>query len=154
VYGKPIRSSVFRVREAPDRVIVDPMVLDRILDNLLTNAAKYTETGSVMLEVGGTPGHLTLKVSDTGRGMAPERLEKAFVSGATSAGDRAANSYGIGLSVVVDLLRRIGGRVEVMSKKDVGTTFWVHVPIEVQPPRDGERDRPGSEVLTIRKVMN
>lgn len=154
VHGKPIRTSVFRVREAPDRVVVDPMVLSRILDNLLTNAAKYTETGSIVLEVGGTPGHLTLKLSDTGRGMEPERLERAFIGGATSPNERAAHSYGVGLSVVVDLLRRIGGRVEVMSKEGVGTTFWVHVPLEPGSPQQSSREAPQFDVVTIRKVWN
>jgi signal transduction histidine kinase len=154
VHGKPIRPSVFKVREAPDRIVVDPMVLDRIIDNLFTNAAKYTESGSIVVEVGGTPGFLTLKVSDTGRGIEPERLETAFTSGATSAADRASGSYGIGLSVVVDLLRRIGGRLEVMSKPQVGTTFWVHVPVEPSEhgTNDDRRDAKGAQVLTIRKV--
>src|SRR5690606_479521 len=129
VHGKPIRSSVFRVREAPDEVVVDAMVLDRIIDNLLSNAAKYTQNGSIVVEVAGTPGFLTLKISDTGRGMEPDSLERAFVSGASEPAQRQSGSYGIGLSVVIDLLGRIGGRLEVMSKPNTGTTFWVHVPV-------------------------
>lgn len=152
-HGKPIRVSVFRVREAPERVIVDTMLLDRIIDNLLTNAAKYTEHGSIVVEVGGTPGFLTLKISDTGRGIDPERLETAFVGGKTSPSDRTSGGYGIGLSVVIDLLRRIDGKIEVMSKPNVGTTFWVHVPIDTS---DGgvdeeEGERSSSEILTIRR---
>lgn len=143
-HGKSIRVSVFRVREAPDRVIVDPMLLDRIIDNVLTNAAKYTEEGSIVVEIGGTPGFLTIKVSDTGRGIEPERLARAF-----ERGEPSERGHGIGLSVVVDLLGRIDGRIEVMSKPNVGTTFWVHVPVDT---RDEEVfERPSQQVLTIRR---
>lgn len=154
LHGKPIRSSVFRVREAPDEIVVDAMVLDRIVDNLLSNAAKYTQNGSIIVEVAGTPGFLTLKISDTGRGMEAERLERAFVGGATEPAQRQVGSYGIGLSVVVDLLGRIGGRLEVMSKPNVGTTFWVHVPVQASERADVEARRPdSSQVLTIRRSI-
>ncbi len=154
--AKPIRLSVFRVREAPDSVVVDAMLLDRIVDNLLTNAVKYTDQGSIVIEVGGTPGFLTLKISDTGCGIEADRLETAFVSGATSQGHRASGSSGVGLSVVVDLLRRIDGRLEVMSKPNVGTTFWVHVPIEArEASQDVEhRAMDTSQILKIRKALN
>jgi signal transduction histidine kinase len=145
-HGKPIRVSVFRVREAPERVVVDPMLLDRIIDNILTNAAKYTEQGSIVVEVGGTPGFLTVKVSDTGRGIEPERLARAFERDTTSS---ERKGYGVGLSVVVDLLGRIDGRVEVMSKPNLGTTFWVHVPVDMREEEPVER--PSGQILTIRR---
>lgn len=154
VHGKPIRSSVFRVREAPDEVVVDAMVLDRIIDNLLSNAAKYTQNGSIVVEVAGTPGFLTLKISDTGRGMEPDSLERAFVSGATEPSQRQSGSYGIGLSVVIDLLGRIGGRLEVMSKPNTGTTFWVHVPVRANERTEADARPDSSKVLTIRRAMS
>ncbi|MGF1468042.1 MAG: ATP-binding protein [Sandaracinaceae bacterium] len=150
--GRPIKISVFRVREAPAAVEVDAMLLDRILDNLLTNAAKYTQEGSIVVEVGGTPGHMTLKVSDTGRGIEPERISQVFQPGATRPSQRAKGSYGVGLSVVVDLVGRIGGRLEVMSEPNVGTTFWLHVPTD--PPErtvDEAREPRLAQVLTIRR---
>jgi signal transduction histidine kinase len=154
-HGKTIRLSVFRVREAPDSVFVDPMLLDRIVDNLLTNAVKYTERGSIVIEVGGTPGFLTLKISDTGRGIEPERLEAAFEGGATQVSHRASGSYGVGLSIVVELLRRIDGRLEVMSKPNLGTTFWVHIPVDTRQQSEMFETEPrSSKILTIRKGMN
>lgn len=151
VHGKPIRSSVFRMREAPDEIVVDPMVLDRVIDNLLSNAAKYTQHGSIVVEVAGTPGVLTLKVSDTGKGMEADHLERAFVSGATQPADRQSGSFGVGLSVVVDLLGRVGGRLEVMSKPNTGTTFWVHVPV-VAPVEGDAAPSEQAQVLTIRRA--
>ncbi len=144
VQGKDIRASVFKTREAPEAIETDPLLFDRVVDNLLTNAAKYTERGSIVVEVDGTTEYLTLKVSDTGRGISPEQIDRAFTPEGSERGSRAKNSYGVGLSVVVQLLGQVGGRLEVMSKTDSGTTFWVHFPIAVRsksrpPPNDSER---------------
>ncbi|MCC6216317.1 MAG: HAMP domain-containing histidine kinase [Polyangiaceae bacterium] len=129
-HGRPLRAIVFATREAPTHVVHDSVVLNRILDNLLTNAVKYTEKGSIMVEISGRPGKLTFKITDTGRGIAPERIERVFLPGGSTESERAAKSPGIGLSVVVQLLDQIGGELEVVSKPEVGTTFWVHLPIE------------------------
>lgn len=137
VHGSDIRSSVFTTREAPERIKTDPSLLDRVFDNLLTNAAKYTERGSIVVEVGGTPGFLTVKVSDTGHGIPDEQLDRIFRPGATTRRSRTTGSWGVGLSVCVQLLAQIGGRLDVMSKLGTGTTFWVHLPVEprVATPR-------------------
>jgi signal transduction histidine kinase len=159
--GKDIRVTAFRAREAPDQIEVDPLVLDRVLDNILSNAAKYTERGSIVIEVAGTPGFMTVKVSDTGRGIAAEELSRTFEPGGSDAKSRAANSFGVGLSVVVQLLGQIGGKLEVMSKPSVGTTFWIHFPLVMKQPatpserpvRESYRETL-SRVLTIRKVLS
>ncbi len=158
VIARDIRTSVFRTREAPDAIETDIMLFDRVIDNLISNAVKYTERGSIVAEVGGTPGHLTFKISDTGRGISPERLEKVFVGGQRDARPMFGESHGIGLSSAVRLLDEIGGRLEVMSKPGVGTTIWAHVPI-VPPQREkGLRSVDATEVLrrvvTIRSVAN
>jgi signal transduction histidine kinase len=160
VYGRDIRTSVFRTREAPEAITTDALVFDRVVDNILTNAAKYTQIGSIIVEVDGTPSSLVIKVSDTGRGIAAEDLEQTFQPGAA----RGPNGYGVGLSVVVQLLGQVGGRLEVMSKPAHGTTFWVHFPIEI--PAQTDLPRPDSEkrpepyeqtlgrVLTIRRLKS
>jgi signal transduction histidine kinase len=151
VHGRDIRVSVFRTREAPDAIECDQLILDRVLDNLLTNAAKYTETGSIVVEVGGTPGFLTVKVSDTGRGIDEDKIQSIFRPAATPPADRAPRSFGVGLSVVVQLLDQIGGRIEVMSRAGRGTTFWAHFPEELTPRSSS--GRPALErVVTIRRL--
>lgn len=142
VFRRDIRTTVFRTREAPDSLNADPLMLDRITDNLLSNAAKYTERGSIVVEVDGCPGFLVLKVLDSGRGIDPDRIERAFVPGASPSEGRP-DSHGFGLSVVVRLLAEVGGRLEVMSKPGVGTTFWAYLPISgkrnsAAPPAEGE----------------
>ncbi|MBI5544564.1 MAG: HAMP domain-containing histidine kinase [Deltaproteobacteria bacterium] len=140
-YHRDIRTSTFSTREAPEQVEIDEVLLDRVIDNLLTNAVKYTERGSILVEIGGTPGMLTLKVSDTGRGIEDRVLERIFQPGGSEKASRVGDSYGLGLSVVVQRLDRIGGKLEVMSKPNVGTTFWAHLPARpvLEAARHGDR---------------
>ncbi len=133
VNGRPIRASVFRSREAPERVLTDNMLVNRILDNLVSNAAKYTERGSIVVEFSGTPGFLCVKISDTGRGISDEEIERVFAGrGGSDPPPFIGTSEGLGLSTVVLLLDRLGGRLEIMSRPEQGTTLWLYVPVE--PP--------------------
>lgn len=127
VHLPDVRVSVFAAREAPEKIRTDVALFNRIVDNLLVNAASQTERGSIIVEVSGTPGFLTIKVSDTGPGLSEENLARIFrpmqrtvIGTATSAG----------LSVVVQLLARLGGKLEVMSTPGRGATFWAHIPID------------------------
>lgn len=159
-HGREIRVSVFATREAPDHVETDPLIFDRVIDNLLTNAAKYTERGSIVVEIGGIPGFLSIKVSDTGRGMAHETIERIFQPGGSDKSMRAPESYGVGLSVVVRLLAQVGGKLDVMSKLGSGTTFWLHLPVALpdpskQPQPQVISDPPArlvERIVTIRRV--
>jgi signal transduction histidine kinase len=132
VHGRDVRTTVFATREAPQQVEIDPLALDRIVDNLLTNAAKYTERGSIVVELDGSEGFLVIKVSDTGCGIEPHALESVFEVGGSSVESRRGDSFGVGLSVVVQLLDQMGGRLEIMSKPGSGTTFWVYVPLQAE----------------------
>lgn len=155
-FGRDIRASVFCSREAPDLIQVDRLFFSRILDNLLSNAAKYTERGSIVVELDGQPGFLSIKISDSGRGIKPDEIEGIFQAGGSDENDRAPGSYGVGLSVVVRLLRRIDGRLEVMSKPAVGSTFWVFVPIKPQDKSMPERKTKGplADVVRIRSNVS
>ena len=160
VHGREIRISVFRTREAPESIHCDRVLMDRVLDNLLTNSVKYTEHGSILVEVGGSPGYLTIKVSDTGLGITNDRLEKIF-DATCDAKPTRPDSHGVGLSVVLRLMDQIGGRIEVMSKPNVGSTFWAHFPDEIResstlPPVSRDTRGPTYEerlgrVVTIRR---
>lgn len=167
VYGRDIRVSVFRTREAPESIEMDSMLLDRVLDNLITNAAKYTERGSIVVEVSGTPGFMTVKISDTGCGIEDNQIARIFQPGGSDIHQRQRDSFGVGLSVVVQLLAQVGGKLEVMSKPGVGTTFWVHLPVtqntqkpfserkSLPPPTvsSPEADNPLRNVVTIRRYQ-
>ena len=154
-----LRISVISTRETPECILIDKVLLDRVMDNLLTNAVKYTEKGSIVLEMDGKPGFMTIKLSDTGRGIAQEDMKKVFSAGGSNPETREEFSHGLGLSVVVKLLDRIGGKLEVMSLPGRGSTFWVHFPVE---PSEKSEDEPSSgvtasdptnRVVTIRRVV-
>ncbi|HWL87396.1 MAG TPA: HAMP domain-containing sensor histidine kinase, partial [Polyangiaceae bacterium] len=133
VHGREdVRATVVASRSAPTSIEMDPLLLDRVLDNLLTNAAKYTDRGAITVEVDGARGFLVIRVSDTGRGIKQDELERTFHAGGSDPHTRAKNSYGVGLSVVVQLLGSIGGTLEVMSKPGRGTTFWVRFPVKLE----------------------
>lgn len=152
VHGRDIKTSVFSTREVPEEIWCHPIVFDRVVDNLLTNAVKYTQQGSILVEIDGAPGFLNIKVSDTGAGIDEDRLRAIFHPRGNGS-DTSPESYGVGLSVVVSLLDELGGRLEVMSRPGVGTTFWARFPTDTQGPRaDAHIGCAVERVVTIRLV--
>jgi signal transduction histidine kinase len=125
--GRNIRVTVFQTREAPATVRTARPILDRVLDNLLFNASRHTDHGTVVVEAGGTPGSLLLKISDTGSGLSKERLEEVF--GTTQGSSQAPSHDRSSLAYAAKLLDQIGGRLEIMSEPGVGTTVWMYLPI-------------------------
>jgi signal transduction histidine kinase len=157
VMGRDIRVSVFATRLAPELVETDPFLLNRIIDNILTNAAKYTERGSIVVECDGTPLGLCLKVTDSGRGIPEERLRRVFTAREADASPVTGDSHGLGLPIVVRLLDQLGGTLEVFSKLSQGTTFWINLPLRQNglvkapnEPIEAILDR----VVTIKRVAN
>ena len=145
-----VRGGVITSREAPSEIETDPLMLDRVIDNLLTNAAKYTEKGSIVVEVSGTPGFLVIKVSDTGVGISRDRIERVFSVGENTQSGHFLQSYGLGLPIVVRMLDRVGGRLEVLSRPGVGTTFWAYVP--TKPTELQGQNDPSSALERVVKI--
>lgn len=145
VTRQSVHTSVFTSRTAPEFMNADPTVIDRVLDNILTNAAKYTERGSIMVKVSGSPdqSETIFTISDTGRGIAESDIEDVFEAEGSKPGERAPQSYGVGLSIVKQLLAQTGGRLEVASQSGKGTTFWIHL------PTDFERASPHDDVESV-----
>ena len=137
----------FRV-ELPDRPVPvrsDPQKLRQILLNLLSNATKYTPAGEITLALttaGGpdaaVPGwpdadaRLTLRVADTGIGIAAEHRERVFDPfwQASPALTRTVGGTGLGLSVSRQLAHLLGGTLSVESAPGVGSTFTVTIPAD------------------------
>ena len=127
----------------------DPTRLRQVLINLLGNAVKFTETGSVTLEIApaglgeGRTG-LDIAVKDTGVGIPPDRLEKLFTfTQADAATTRRYGGTGLGLSICKRIVEAMRGLIAVDSEIGVGTTFRVRIELEpaasVQPPALGRR---------------
>jgi signal transduction histidine kinase len=134
VSGRDITVSVYRTRDCPETLEIRPLLFDRLVDNLLSNAAKYTDRGTITVELDGRPDQLALKLSDTGRGIGPERLAKVFGGATPDPAPALGGSHGVGLPNVVELLERLGGHLEVLSRPSQGTTFWVFVPVSSPRP--------------------
>jgi signal transduction histidine kinase len=104
--------------------------LDRIFSNLISNAVKYTQAGGVEVVVEGTEGWVRITVSDTGIGIPADELPQLFQEffRASNAKVSQETGTGLGLAIVKDIVGRSGGRIEVISKEGVGTSFVVLLP--------------------------
>jgi len=117
----------------PPAIVGDPVRLRQILFNLIGNAIKFTEHGSVSVQLTTEgPGQLRLNVTDTGIGLdedARTRLFKPF-SQADSTTTRRFGGTGLGLSICRRLVELMGGTIGVDSVPGRGSTFWVQLPLE------------------------
>lgn len=112
-------------------VTSDPLMLRRILQNLLANAVQYTEKGRVLLSGRKRGSHLRIDVWDTGPGIAPAEQTKIFEEfHRGAAGQRShARGFGVGLSIIARMSEALGHRIELCSETGRGTRFSVHVPL-------------------------
>lgn len=136
--------------ELPEAVLADERVLRQVLLNLLGNAIKFTDNGTVMLRACAEPKgpaqvQLRLEVEDTGVGMRPDDLERIFEP-FEQVGDvqRRSGGTGLGLAITRALVNDMGGRVQVRSELGRGTRFCVELPLPLaQPPQAASRNVPG-----------
>ncbi len=98
------------------------------MGNLLENAVKATSAGGVTVTMNESGGIITLTVTDTGIGIAPEHLQKIFWRFYRV--DRHAKGNGLGLPIVQGIAEMYGGRVEVESEVGRGTVFRVVIPAQ------------------------
>jgi signal transduction histidine kinase len=105
--------------------------LDRIFNNLVSNAVKYTQVGGVEVRMERTDGWVRITVADTGIGIPADALPRLFQEFFRARNAKASRETGtgLGLAIVKDLVERYGGRVEVESVEGMGTTFVVLLPV-------------------------
>jgi CheY-like chemotaxis protein len=124
-----------RLRAAPTRLAVlsDPVLLERILLNFLTNAARYTEHGAILLGCRRHGKHVRIEVWDTGVGIAPEHLEaifQEFYQVGNPERDRT-KGLGLGLAIAARLARLLSSRIDVRSHPGKGSVFAIELPVGV-----------------------
>lgn len=119
----------------PSVLLGDELRIKQVIINLLTNAVKYTEKGSVSFSVGFIPGNngeigLTVKVSDTGIGMRSEEMSRLFAEYERLDKKRNHNieGTGLGMSIVVRLLEQMNSHLEVESTYGEGSVFSFVLP--------------------------
>ncbi|MDZ8185624.1 MAG: HAMP domain-containing sensor histidine kinase [Nostoc sp. ChiSLP02] len=120
----------------PEEVITDSFQLQQVITNLISNAIRYTESGTiiVMCQVMEKQ-KWAIAVSDTGIGIAPEDQAQIFEPYfRVSASDRPylPDSTGLGLAIVSRLVKLLQGEISLVSEVGVGSTFTVVFPLEVQ----------------------
>ncbi len=123
-------------------LLVDPIRFRQCLLNLLSNACKFTENGTISIRVE----HQLMdgkdcvlwRISDTGVGIAPNMLGKLFqtFSQVDSSTTRKFGGSGLGLVISQNLCRAMGGNITVESEPNVGSTFTICIPASTEPPEE------------------
>lgn len=123
------RGVALRILPSPYAVVSDPLMMRRILQNLLSNALRYTQKGGVLMGCRPKGDRLCIQVHDTGPGI-PEAQQQAifveFQRGESSDGDQAG--FGLGLSIVHRFASELGHDIQLNSRLGRGSTFSITLP--------------------------
>lgn len=132
-------------------VLGDADRIEQVLGNLLDNAVKFTESGSVTFAARHENGTLEARVADTGIGMDEKTVQRIFRPFERAAPDMDSEGFGLGLSITKGLVGLMGGVISVSSRVGEGSAFEVRIPL---PETDGtavENAAPAGENLRLPK---
>ena len=145
--------------ELPSAVIGDAMKIGQVLVNLLGNAIKFTERGTITLTVSPATAHgrIRFEVADTGIGMSDEAKLKLFkpFEQADASITRKYGGTGLGTAISFLLVRLMHGEIDVRSELGLGSTFWFELPLEPAPDSfiDKEFNADGKESSLLGKKV-
>jgi signal transduction histidine kinase len=125
--------------DAPDQLVLDvDLIRDEVLSNLVSNALKFTpEGGHVWVRARGEEGGVVIEVTDTGPGIAAEHRPHIFEKYYQVERSRSLGA-GLGLAIAKEMVEAHGGRIVLVDRDGPGTTFEVHLPVQVEPvPAEG-----------------
>lgn len=129
---KPIRFTLDFLTECPQMLIGDKMRVREMIQNLFSNAVKFTEEGSINCQIScelvedGTKAKICCTVRDTGTGMSQEQLEKIFGEYVSFASQNSKEGIGLGLTIVSQLAEMMGGTVQAQSDGESGTSITIY----------------------------
>jgi hypothetical protein len=122
-------------QHVPEKVLTDSLRLQQIVTNLLSNAIRYTESGTVQLTCQMlSDNQWSIAITDTGIGIAPEdqsRVFDPFFQAGTNESP-LPDSTGLGLAIVWQLVKLMQGEIELVSEVGVGSTFTVILPLQIK----------------------
>lgn len=148
--------------DVPSNLVGDPGRVTQILLNIVGNAIKFTESGSVTLFVsvarrGEEAVTLLFSIADTGRGISPDLYSRLFepFEQADSAAGRLKSGTGLGLAISKRLVEVMGGSIGFESEVGVGSTFWFELPFEVarEPLAASKRPAAGPKATSLRVLV-
>ncbi|WP_372638478.1 sensor histidine kinase [Fodinibius sp.] len=118
------------IDDHPCRAVGDPGKIEQVIDNLISNALKYTNEGEVCLRYTGQEDEVSIEVSDTGIGISEEHLSRLFdrFYRTDKARSRDKGGTGLGLAVVESILKAHDTAIQVESEMGGGTRFWFTLP--------------------------
>jgi signal transduction histidine kinase/ActR/RegA family two-component response regulator len=150
---KRLRLRFTRETPLPAGLMLDAFRVRQVLINLLSNALKFTSTGSVELTVAWHVAALVIEVRDTGSGIPAEALERIFepFEQADASIAQRYGGTGLGLSITRRLVELMGGTIEVESQLGLGSVFRVRIPSE--PAARAETVRPIADALVARERL-
>ncbi|MFP4643253.1 MAG: response regulator [Spirochaetales bacterium] len=128
----------------PRRIKGDPVRIRQVVVNLFNNAVKFTEKGSITIQVQNAPGAqhkaLLFRVNDTGVGVEQEKLNRLFkpFSQVDPSTTRKFGGTGLGLSICRSLVEHMQGRIGVQSSPGRGSSFWFTLPVRYADDYHGE----------------
>jgi signal transduction histidine kinase/ActR/RegA family two-component response regulator len=117
----------------PESIKTDPLRIKQIISNLLSNAAKFTETGkNIFVNIYFKDNMLNVLVKDEGIGISEDKLEHVFeaFSQEDSSTTRKYGGTGLGLAICSELVRLLGGELKVKSRVGIGSEFYFFIPVE------------------------
>ena len=134
--SKPIQFDLSIDENIPSQLLGDELRVKQVLNNLLSNAFKYTAAGSVKLEVATHESEkdseiiIIVRISDTGRGMTKEQVQKIFdeYSRFDMAANRTTEGTGLGMSITQNLISLMDGSISIESEPGKGSVVTVRLP--------------------------
>lgn len=142
----------FKTAYATDLPLInlDKKILNLALENLLTNAIKYSDDkGLISLEVAKTDSEAVIKVSDSGWGIPKDQQAKIFEKMFRAENVKKANKTegtGLGLYIVKFAMEKAGGRIWFESEENKGTTFYLAIPLSGMKEKNMDRLRPALRI--------
>lgn len=118
----------------------DAFRIKQIVNNLVSNAIKYTDEGKVTVSTAYMNGRLTIGVDDTGCGMTPEEQQRVFNAFTRLPGAQRKEGVGLGLSIAREIVERLGGSINLVSRKGEGSKFTVVIPMEMANGNDDKAE--------------
>ncbi len=155
VADKDLEVKVDWVEGTPNWIVSDPTRMRQVIQNFMTNGAKFTEQGSLTLRLSANPTavdkvNLKVEVIDTGIGIAPEQQKNLFqpFSQADTSTTRKYGGTGLGLAICMQIVEQMGGRIGIQSEVGVGSCFWFEVPVSEGTPQASDEWQQGPVLAT------